>query len=260
MTTSILSLFIQSGLLFTAVTGALHVVHVCEGEKMTISCVGGINVTSAIYGRTDNVTCSDPRIKTLDCRLDVYGEVSSCNGETTCLLSASNGNRDPCPGTYKYLEVSYTCPSEESTTPDLTTSTTTMTTRTTTTPPTSTELLTSSETRMVTTNVVTSQTNASCSCRCRYSNNTTCAKEDLLCRITMLKQQLLINKFALSSHKRTKISVYDGRTSSTVIGVTGVAVIVTVLSLIVIPDFLTLLKFMKRRACTFKKKRKRCPV
>lgn len=34
---------------------------------------------------------------------------SRCEGNSECSLKASNGDSDPCSGTYKYLNISYAC-------------------------------------------------------------------------------------------------------------------------------------------------------
>ncbi|XP_069108514.1 uncharacterized protein [Argopecten irradians] len=95
----------------------------------------------------------------------------------------------------------------------------------------------------------------SCKCRCKYVYvNETCSEGDRSCMIEALKQELMVQKSALSSYKRQKISVYDGRTSSTVMGVSGVAIIGSIISLAVIPDFLALVKFILcRRSQTSRK-------
>ena len=56
--------------------------------------------------------CPHPAIRTTQCRSGAsYSKVSSrCNGIKSCRLVASNKiYGDPCRGTYKYLDVLYTC-------------------------------------------------------------------------------------------------------------------------------------------------------
>ncbi|KAM6924909.1 L-rhamnose-binding lectin SML-like [Xenentodon cancila] len=73
-----------------------------------------INVISADYGRHDETTCSynrpDSQTSNTDCSNPTNVVALRCNGQTTCSISASNSEfGDPCQGTYKYLEVAYTC-------------------------------------------------------------------------------------------------------------------------------------------------------
>ena len=88
---------------------------VCEGQSRTISCSGEtrINVRSANFGRTEGPTvCPHPSIQTTDCSAPVSLERvrDRCQGQTTCILEASNNIfGDPCPGTYKYLQVDFNC-------------------------------------------------------------------------------------------------------------------------------------------------------
>uniref|UniRef100_A0A8D3D0W1 SUEL-type lectin domain-containing protein n=1 Tax=Scophthalmus maximus TaxID=52904 RepID=A0A8D3D0W1_SCOMX len=64
-------------------------------------------ISSAVYGRGDNTTCSSGRSATL-CSLCVH----RCNGKSSCIVGGFNLMfGDPCVGTYKYLDVSYTCQS-----------------------------------------------------------------------------------------------------------------------------------------------------
>ncbi|XP_065117889.1 L-rhamnose-binding lectin CSL3-like [Paramisgurnus dabryanus] len=89
----------------------------CESDTVAISCAQGhIKVLSANYGRTNRATCSDE--KTSVQISNVYCIQSSslsvltnqCDGQRDCSVSVSNTIfGDPCVGTYKYLDVSYTC-------------------------------------------------------------------------------------------------------------------------------------------------------
>ncbi|XP_070548089.1 uncharacterized protein [Ptychodera flava] len=88
---------------------------VCENEMVNLTCNQGmIKVTTATYGRTQRSICHHPHIRATDCGetdnvLDKV--VQKCDGLETCSLRASNDEfgRDPCPGTYKYLNYSYNC-------------------------------------------------------------------------------------------------------------------------------------------------------
>ena len=88
---------------------------ICENHKGIISCPNGklIDVVNATYGRLDRQTCHDDRIKSTDCRSSnsLKHVQNKCKGKSTCELHAnySEFRDDPCPGTYKYLEVKYRC-------------------------------------------------------------------------------------------------------------------------------------------------------
>lgn len=71
-------------------------------------------IESANYGRTDDKICdSDPaQMENIRCYLpDAYKIMSQrCNNRTQCAVVAGpDVFPDPCPGTYKYLEVQYEC-------------------------------------------------------------------------------------------------------------------------------------------------------
>ncbi|TRY55932.1 hypothetical protein DNTS_011324, partial [Danionella cerebrum] len=90
---------------------------ICEGDRGFLRCaVGKIQITSASFGRTDRRTCSrgrpDRQLRNTHCASpNALAPVSqSCNGQSSCELSATSAIfTDPCPGTYKYLTVSYYC-------------------------------------------------------------------------------------------------------------------------------------------------------
>ncbi|VDH99403.1 Hypothetical predicted protein [Mytilus galloprovincialis] len=87
----------------------------CEGDVPAfISCESPsqINIVEAVYGRLDRTICPDDRILTTSCRSPTSDALvkTDCNGQTICQLVANNGKfGDPCQGTYKYLDVTYTC-------------------------------------------------------------------------------------------------------------------------------------------------------
>ncbi|XP_008395586.1 L-rhamnose-binding lectin CSL3-like [Poecilia reticulata] len=73
-----------------------------------------ISVTSATYGRSDQNTCitgSLPsQITNVQCSNSSNKVAQSCNGKQNCSITAENSVfGDPCVGTYKYLEVEYSC-------------------------------------------------------------------------------------------------------------------------------------------------------
>ncbi|XP_068095260.1 adhesion G protein-coupled receptor L2 isoform X8 [Hyperolius riggenbachi] len=88
----------------------------CEGYPIDLRCPGSdvIMIESANYGRTDDKICdADPfQMENTDCHLpDAYKIMSQrCNNRTQCVvITGSDVFPDPCPGTYKYLEVQYEC-------------------------------------------------------------------------------------------------------------------------------------------------------
>ncbi|KAL1022901.1 hypothetical protein UPYG_G00033940 [Umbra pygmaea] len=88
----------------------------CEGYPIDLRCPGSdvIMVESANYGRTDDKICdADPfQMENINCYLpDAYKIMSQrCNNRTQCIvITGSDVFPDPCPGTYKYLEVQYEC-------------------------------------------------------------------------------------------------------------------------------------------------------
>ncbi|MGH0154611.1 UNVERIFIED_CONTAM: hypothetical protein FKN15_036119, partial [Acipenser sinensis] len=88
----------------------------CEGYPIDLRCPGSdvIMIESANYGRTDDKICdADPfQMENINCYLpDAYKIMSHrCNNRTQCVvITGSDVFPDPCPGTYKYLEVQYEC-------------------------------------------------------------------------------------------------------------------------------------------------------
>ncbi|KAF7649929.1 hypothetical protein LDENG_00133920 [Lucifuga dentata] len=88
----------------------------CEHSLTYLKCDEGlvIFVLGADYGRRDKTTCiyerPDNQITNIYCSNPTSKVADSCNGKNSCIIKASNSVfGDPCIGTYKYLEVSYTC-------------------------------------------------------------------------------------------------------------------------------------------------------
>ncbi|XP_052820041.1 D-galactoside-specific lectin-like [Mya arenaria] len=88
---------------------------ICEGLKGHIQCSPGqkISVYNANYGRTNNGTIcppgptSNPNCRAADSYTSIY---NACNNKQRCDLAANNRvYGDPCPGTYKYIEVKFAC-------------------------------------------------------------------------------------------------------------------------------------------------------
>ncbi|GLD70964.1 rhamnose-binding lectin-like protein [Lates japonicus] len=91
----------------------------CENFSANLKCDGGqvISVHGANYGRHDQTTCAAGRppsqIQNVKCSGAATKVAESCDGKTSCTVSASNSVfGDPCVGTYKYLEVAYSCQCE----------------------------------------------------------------------------------------------------------------------------------------------------
>lgn len=97
---------------------------ICEsrGNRNAISCEDGeiISVMQASYGRNDVEKCEylsrtgTPRKHNMDTNCHAGNSLSivqgKCNNKARCRLRANNRVfGDPCPGTYKYLEVKYRC-------------------------------------------------------------------------------------------------------------------------------------------------------
>uniref|UniRef100_A0A672RB24 Adhesion G protein-coupled receptor L2 n=1 Tax=Sinocyclocheilus grahami TaxID=75366 RepID=A0A672RB24_SINGR len=88
----------------------------CEGYPIDLRCPGSdvIMIESANYGRTDDKICdADPfQMENINCYLpDAFKIMSQrCNNKTQCIvITGPDVFPDPCPGTYKYLEVQYEC-------------------------------------------------------------------------------------------------------------------------------------------------------
>ena len=88
---------------------------VCEGGTANLSCThhAMIHVLSAMYGRKDNFTCHS-YIPYATCEAQDQDSLrtvqKACEGWQTCLIWASNHIFvDPCPKSYKYLNLSYQC-------------------------------------------------------------------------------------------------------------------------------------------------------
>ncbi|XP_043959244.1 L-rhamnose-binding lectin CSL2-like [Gambusia affinis] len=88
----------------------------CEGRLARLHCGEGqaIYVTRATYGRTEKKTCRAGRpadqLENTECSTDTEEVGERCNGKQWCKVKASDYVfRDPCYGTYKYLEVEYIC-------------------------------------------------------------------------------------------------------------------------------------------------------
>ncbi|KAH3804172.1 L-rhamnose-binding lectin CSL3-like [Dreissena polymorpha] len=88
---------------------------VCEGSDICMNCPPGttIYVGSAIFGRTQGAAiCPSQQMFNTNCTstTSTAKAQSLCNGQSLCCLNANIiVFGDPCPTTYKYLEVNFAC-------------------------------------------------------------------------------------------------------------------------------------------------------
>lgn len=84
----------------------------CENYEMTLTCQTGIIfIEKAIYGRTeDERVCPHKNILNTNCTSTKSENIvkEQCNGKSECNIPVKF-NDDPCPNTYKYLEVTFIC-------------------------------------------------------------------------------------------------------------------------------------------------------
>lgn len=86
----------------------------CEGSTLYLTCPQGqsINVTYANYGRSNLFVCPAGGQQNTNCYSgsSIQTVRNTCQGQNQCSISASDALfGDPCPRTYKYLEVDYEC-------------------------------------------------------------------------------------------------------------------------------------------------------
>nr|XP_058958801.1 uncharacterized protein LOC131785858 [Pocillopora verrucosa] len=100
----------------TKCTEKVWSVIICEEEKRTISCENDrriINVVAANYGRLDSNTCHHSAVSDTNCKAanSLVIVRKKCDEEASCELHAQSSvfGGDPCPNTFKYLEVKYKC-------------------------------------------------------------------------------------------------------------------------------------------------------
>ena len=107
----------KQNLFWKAATSSCVQTTICEGQNSTLFCsVGVIYVHSAIYGRDTLNKCNSSRIHMLGCHTDqAYLWKSRCSGRTSCSVFTTNHYYDPCPDTYKYLDVIYDCVPQDNT-------------------------------------------------------------------------------------------------------------------------------------------------
>ncbi|XP_051947232.1 L-rhamnose-binding lectin CSL2-like [Xyrauchen texanus] len=91
-------------------------IHTCEGETASPTCAQGtIKVLAANFGRTNTTACSTgwsvTQLSNIQCTKDISVSLASqCDGNQNCSIIVNTAVfGDPCPGIYKYMNVSYTC-------------------------------------------------------------------------------------------------------------------------------------------------------
>ena len=90
--------------------------YVCQGQRLRLRCDGDyvISILGAKYGRLEpgSSICPHENITDMNCRepdalLRLTGK---CNNKRKCTVKADHTMfGDPCPGTFKYLDVIYRC-------------------------------------------------------------------------------------------------------------------------------------------------------
>ncbi|MEQ2298904.1 hypothetical protein AMECASPLE_010011 [Ameca splendens] len=115
MLSSMFWLAVTCWLINSAGSQKIHTV-ACEGSVAQLQCDKDqvISVSRAIYGRSDQKTCISGRpvqqIQNVQCSSSSDKVAQSCNEKQSCSITATNSVfGDLCVGTYKYLEVDYTC-------------------------------------------------------------------------------------------------------------------------------------------------------
>ncbi|XP_059898032.1 L-rhamnose-binding lectin CSL2-like [Gadus macrocephalus] len=112
-----LSSLLRSALVLAAVCCLSYAESVitCEDRMQRLSCDQGVvSVLTVAYGRTDRQTCSEGRppgqLDNTACSQGGALEAlaNRCNGRRICEVDKAIFS-DPCPGTYKYIQTTYTC-------------------------------------------------------------------------------------------------------------------------------------------------------
>ncbi|KAH3796119.1 hypothetical protein DPMN_149686 [Dreissena polymorpha] len=94
---------------------ALGSIILCEWQSAYLACPAGevLDVTSGVFGRTrGNSICPSHNVENQTCTSPTSTGIVKglCDGKPTCQLSASIYiYGDPCPATFKYLEVDHDC-------------------------------------------------------------------------------------------------------------------------------------------------------
>ncbi|XP_023851558.1 L-rhamnose-binding lectin CSL3 isoform X3 [Salvelinus sp. IW2-2015] len=105
----------------TLTDGAISIT--CEGSDALLQCDGGkIQIKRANYGRRKHDVCSigrpDNQLSNTNClsQSTISKMAERCGGKSECVVPASNFVfGDPCVGTYKYLDIKYSCVQQQET-------------------------------------------------------------------------------------------------------------------------------------------------
>jgi hypothetical protein len=90
---------------------------VCEGHGFSIGCPSNqrLHIISALYGRNSEKVCLHNSMSDLNCKSSTAEDnvKSLCNDKQSCEFTVNTNTvsdgKDPCQGTYKYLDVKYQC-------------------------------------------------------------------------------------------------------------------------------------------------------
>uniref|UniRef100_A0A1A8F0W6 SUEL-type lectin domain-containing protein n=2 Tax=Nothobranchius korthausae TaxID=1143690 RepID=A0A1A8F0W6_9TELE len=106
-------LLLGTSVLVNAGFSAETVTTCLENMPHRLSCenFGVISVQTSLYGRVDSSVCSDGQASVTDCSLPGAVDIvkKRCNGKRVCELSSNVFTSDPCWGTAKHLQTTYTC-------------------------------------------------------------------------------------------------------------------------------------------------------
>ena len=85
---------------------------ICDGDSKILVCPTGhvIEIRAVFYGRLDQVTCrKEGFMGDTSCRFAAAIDIvrTYCQNNVTCQLMWAG--TDPCPGTHKYLRVTFVC-------------------------------------------------------------------------------------------------------------------------------------------------------
>ncbi|OWF47867.1 uncharacterized protein LOC110453859 [Mizuhopecten yessoensis] len=87
----------------------------------------------------------------------------------------------------------------------------------------------------------------SCSCGDKKNWSTQLGHDELQNLIQELKSQVAVDRKDLSAWKRKSVSVYDSRPSNVAIGCVAIAFLTTAATLIIVPDIISLVRFLHNR-------------
>jgi len=87
--------------------------NICALRTRTFNCPYGSNmwIEEGMYGRLTNKICGYGSLRNMSCSSDVTSVVrKSCQNKMVCKIQVTDAvYGDPCPGTFKYLQIHYRC-------------------------------------------------------------------------------------------------------------------------------------------------------